>query len=156
VSKHAILWAALVAGIFAAARLNVVTPAPSPVVVNVDDLSPAMATFKRSLSSVNAEDRAALADYYAGLSRAVESDPQADPVFKTTQQIRTGHRAGLLVLWRGFLGNATNEYAGLREGMEGVLAEAIGNDEVPLNPAIRQKAVAAFRDMAALCTSGKR
>lgn len=155
--KALVLWLALVAGVFAANRLggvtNIVPPAPAPDAV--DTLSPAMRRFKTAATPMAPVDRASLSEYYAGLSRAVAADPQDDPVFKTTVQLREGHRAGMLILWRGFLGNSADKYSDLREAIEGVLTEAIGTDEVPLNPAIRAKAVAAFQGMAQ-CTTGKR
>jgi hypothetical protein len=155
--KAWILWLALIAGVFAANRLggvtNIIPPAPAPDAV--DTLSPAMRRFKAAASPLAPVDRSSLNEYYAGLSRAVASDPQEDPVFKTTAQLREGHRAGLLVLWRGFLGNTAAKYSDLRESIEGVLTEAIGTDDVPLNPAIREKAVAALQGMAQ-CTTGKR
>jgi len=155
--KALVLWLALVAGVFAASRLggvtNILPPAPAPDAV--DTLSPAMRRFKAACSQMAPVDRSSISEYYAGLSRAVAADPQEDPVFKTTAQLREGHRAGLLVLWRGFLGNSAAKYGDLRESIEGVLTEAISTQDVPLNPAIREKAVAAFQGMAQ-CTTGKR
>lgn len=159
-SRPVVLWAALLAGVWASYRLDggllsLLIPGDQPSVVDVDALSQSLKAFKTSVSALSPKDRAALGEFYVGFGRAVEADPQADPVIKTTTDLRAAHRAGLLFLWRGFLGNASDKYSGLRESIEGVLTEFVGSAEVPLNPAIRASGVAACKQMAALCQSAK-
>lgn len=120
-----------------------VTPAPAPpVVVPFSDI----ATIAQRLSR---EDKAALRDAYATLSRAVEADPPSDPVMVDTSAVRRAHRAALLFVWRGVLSNQAGEVAGLREALEAALDQRIGSEEVPMNPALREAAAKAFGDIAA-------
>jgi hypothetical protein len=157
-SKTWILWAALVAGIFAAHRLDKVLPSPpspTPAPVNPSTLTPALLAFGQSMSSVKREDAVIVSDYYRSLATALAADPLAEPVVTSTAELRRAHRAGLLFLWRGMMNNSADKYPSLRSSIEGVLNEAIGSEDVPLNPAIREKAVEAFNQMAALCLNAK-
>lgn len=116
-------------------------PAPVPAVSPFTDL----AAIAQRLSK---EDRKALQDTYATLSRAVASDPLTDPVMPDTPAVRRAHRAALLFVWRGVLSNKAGEVEGLREALESALDTRIGSEEVPMNPALRAATAKAFDDIA--------
>ena len=130
-------------------------PAVAPVVpgVDVENLTPPYAALRQELLALTPAELGHVRDFYAALSRAVEADPASDPVMPTTASLRLAHRAGLLFLWRGALGNQPDKYPSLRVGIEGVLTDAIGEADVPLNPAIKQDAASCFSTVAALCQS---
>lgn len=117
-------------------------PAPTPVVTPVDGLGQLAAQMSK-------QDRQALSQAYDVLSRSVAANPVDDPVFATTGSVREAHRAALLCVWRGVLGNQPGKYEGLREALEGALAKRIGSEDIPLNPALQAEAAAAFADIAA-------
>lgn len=98
-------------------------------------------------ATLSSTDRKALSDAYAIMARAVKASPADDPVFATTGCIRDCHRAGLLCVWRGVLGNAAGKYPGLRETLEGLLDQQIGKDDVLLNPAIQGQVVTLFENI---------
>lgn len=123
----------------------ILPPAPGPVVPVVAPVS-GLAKF---LPAMSRDDRSALADAYSVLQRSVAANPASDPVFPTVGSIRNAHRAALLCVWRGVLGNQPGKYPGLSDALEGVLAERIGKDDIPLNPALQQEAAKAFGDIAA-------
>lgn len=87
-------------------------------------------------------DRSALEQTYAILARTIEANPAIDPVFSDTGSVRRAHRAALLAVWRGVLGNQPGKYPGLREALEGVLSKNLGDDDVALSPTLQEKAVA--------------
>ena len=63
--------------------------------------------------------------------------------------LKSAHRAALLCVWRGALGNEPEKYPGLREALEGMVSQSIGNDDIPLNPTIQKGAATAFSDISA-------
>lgn len=130
---------------------TVVVPAVPPA-----DLTPAQTRLFQAIQPLTAEEKSLLADFYSGFSRSVEADPPSEPVMPDTPALRRAHRAGVLFIWRGMAGNDAGKYPGLSDALEGVLTEAIGTEEVPINPGIRQSAVACFDKVAAICTSARR
>lgn len=115
---------------------------PTPAVAPAGSLVAIAQTMDR-------QDRTNMAEAYQILARAVAADPQDEPVFDSTQAVRLAHRAAMLAVWRGVLGNKPDKYPGLGEKLEGVLEQRIGKDDVPLNPTIRQESVRAFQEIAA-------
>jgi hypothetical protein len=126
-------------------KVPVALPVPTPVVPVVAPVS-GLAKF---LPAMSREDRSALADAYEILQRSVAANPASDPVFPTVGSVRNAHRAALLCVWKGVLGNQPGKYPGLSDALEGVLVERIGKDDIPLNPALQQEAAKAFGDIAA-------
>lgn len=133
--------------------IRIPSPAPTIPGVDVEKLTPPYAALRLELAALTPLELSSLGDFYTGLSRAVAADPASDPVMPTTASLRLAHRAGLLFVWRGGLGNQPDKYPSLRVGIEGVLTDAIGEADVPLNPAIKQSAAACFSKVAALCQS---
>jgi hypothetical protein len=134
--------------------VSVVTP--SAPTVDLSTLTPALRGLYQPLLALSNADREILAQFYAGLSRAVAGDPPSEPVMPTTADLRKAHRGGLLFLWVGMAANAPNKYDGLSSALSGVLTEAVGDGDVPMNPAIRQSASDAFIKVALLCQSVRR
>lgn len=113
-------------------------------------VTPAAAPFPElaaSAAKLPKEERAALSDAYAVLSRAVAADPADDPVFIDTPAVRRAHRAAMLFVWKGVLANKTGEVPGLQAELEGAVAKRIGTDEVPMNPTLKAEAAKAFGDI---------
>lgn len=125
-------------------RLPLVIPVPvvRPVVRPVGPLS----VFAERMTK---QEREALSEAYAMLAKAVEANPVDEPVFVSTGAVRAAHRAALLCVWRGALGNEPEKYPGLREALEGMVSQSIGNDDIPLNPTIQKGAATAFSDISA-------
>jgi hypothetical protein len=121
----------------------------APAVVPV--VAPAAVTFPEVASAaarMSREDRAALAEAYQILSRSVANNPASEPVFNSTADVRKGHRAAMLVVWKGVLQNREGEVPGLREALEGAVDGRIGDSDVPLNPSLQATAAQAFADVA--------
>lgn len=95
------------------------------------------------------DDRAALSETYAILSRAVAANPAVDPVFPDVASIRRAHRAALLATWAGVMGNQPGKYPGLREALEGFLDRSAGDADVLLNPHLQEQIAKTFLDMSA-------
>jgi hypothetical protein len=113
--------------------------APAAVVV------PALAKYR---SQMSVEDRTALAQCYEILSKSVAANPVDDPVIPSVAALNDVHRAALLFVWRGVLGNQPGKYEGLREELEGLVKDAIGESDVPLNPAVQKDAATLFGNIA--------
>jgi hypothetical protein len=125
-------------------QVSLPLPAPPvPVVAPHVEIAAAAA-------ALTAEERDALAETYRGLSRAVLANPEADPVFTSTEDIRKGHRAALLCVYRGLLDKKPGGVPGLREAIEGAMAGGIGSESIPLNPTLQRQAADTF---AAIATS---
>lgn len=128
-------------------------PIPPKPVIDVASLTPKEKALFDTLQGVSSADRALLQDFYAGLSRAIKADPANDPVVKTTDDLRRAHRAGMLFVYSGIAGNQADKYPGLGDGLSGVLAEAIGTNDVPLNPTLRVAAADCLARIASLCAT---
>ena len=113
--------------------------APDAVVV------PSLAKYR---SQMTVEDRTALAQCYEILAKSVAANPVDDPVIPSTATLNDVHRAALLFVWRGVLGNEPGKYEGLREELEGLVKQAIGEADVPLNPAVQKDAATLFTNIA--------
>ena len=113
--------------------------APDAVVV------PSLAKYR---SQMTTEDRTALAQCYEILSKSVAANPVDDPVIPSTAALNDVHRAALLFVWRGVLGNEPGKYEGLREVLEGLVKDTIGEADVPLNPAVQKDAATLFNNIA--------
>ena len=123
--------------------------------VDVNSLSPAYKSLYTSLGAVSSGDRDTLGKFYAGFARAVAADPADEPVLRQTEDVRRAHRAALLFLWRGMAGNQPDKYAGLSDGLSGVLSEALGSGDVPLNPTIRKATEECFTKVSSLCLTAR-
>ena len=132
----------------------VIAPAVAPS-ISFESLTPAQRTLWQTVATLRPEDKKICADFHASLARAVAADPAAEPAIKDTPALRRAYRAGSLFVWAGLAGNEAGKYPGLSDAFEGTLTEAIGRDEVPINPAIRQSAVDCFNKVAAICMSAR-
>ena len=106
---------------------------------------PSLAKYCRQMTG---DDRAALAQCYEILSKSVAANPVDDPVIPSVAALNDVHRAALLFVWRGVLGNEPGKYEGLREELEGLVKDAIGDADVPLNPAVQKDAATLFNNIA--------
>jgi hypothetical protein len=160
-------WVALVVGLLAVsppskqvieAALRAAVRPVTPTIPGVEpaDLHPPYKAFWQAIQPVSRSDVEHLATFYTGLARAIESDPPAERVLTSTASVRAAHRAGMLFLWRGFVGETPGKYPGLRESMEGALTAAIGDSDVPLTDSLRKSAATCFHQMAAVCQTATR
>lgn len=142
--KRAIIAAVIgVAYILYRVGMPTVLPAPTPVPTP----SAPFADVAKLAASMAAEDRIALAEAYGILSRSIAANPVNEPVFPDTAAVRRAHRAALLYVWGAVLKNKAGEVAGLREALEGALAQRIGTEDVPLNPELQSETAKAFADL---------
>lgn len=127
-------------------RAGLPLPVPMPAPTPAGSPFPAVAAAARSMT---AEDRSALAQAYGILARSINANTVEDPVFPDTAAVRRAHRAAILYVWRAVLKNQPGEVDGLREALEGAVAQRIGTEDVPLNPVLQQDAAKAFADIEA-------
>lgn len=121
------------------AQRPTVPVAPEVVVV------PSLAKYR---SQMTVEDRTALSQCYEILAKSVAANPVDDPVIPSVPALCDVHRAALLFVWRGVLGNEPGKYEGLREELEGLVKTAVGDADVPLNPAVQKDAATLFSNIA--------
>ena len=105
---------------------------------------PALAKYRDQMT---ADERSALADCYAVLSKSVAANPPDDPVIHSTAALSEVHRAALLFVWRGVLANPAGKYDGLRGELEGLLRDKVGATDIPLNPAVQRDAATLFDEI---------
>ena len=106
---------------------------------------PSLAKYR---SKMTVDDRTALAQCYEILAKSVAANPVDDPVIPSVPALCDVHRAALLFVWRGVLGNEPGKYEGLREELEGLVKTAVGDADVPLNPAVQRDAATLFTNIA--------
>ena len=116
----------------------------TPTIVPVVPLPPDTLGLNSVVQGMSADDRTALRETYATLSRAVADDTSDEPVFATTGAVRSAHRAALHVVWKGAMNNNPGKYPGLREGIERVMADEVGMDDVAMSPALRSSVSQTF------------
>jgi|LakMenE01Jun11ns_1017448.scaffolds.fasta_scaffold9953318_2 hypothetical protein len=98
-------------------------------------------------ASVSSADRKALSETYGIISKTIAANPADEPVFADIADVRRAHRAALLSVWRGVLGNQPGKYPGLREALESYVDQQLGSADVPLSPQVQQQAVTAFQKL---------
>jgi hypothetical protein len=137
-----------VAVVYAGIRLAPAIHLPLHPVAPVSPVAAPFADVAKAAGQLPAGERAAIRDAYKVLGRAVREDPEADPVFVDSDSVRRAHRAALLVVWKGVLGNKTGEAPGLREALEAAVVARIGSDDIPMNPQLKADTAKAFEDIA--------
>ena len=120
-----------------------VIPIPVPAVV-VPASIPSLTKYRDTMTK---DDRAAISQAYAVLARTVAANPVDDPVIPSTQAVFDVHRAAMLFVWRGVMGNVPGKYEGLREELEGLVRDKVGSADVPLNPALQRDTAALFDEI---------
>lgn len=134
-----ILLCALLAVGWFAVRATPIKPPVAPAIPGVSD----------QFSQLSSADRKALSETYAILARTVDADPESDPVFVDLSDVRRAHRAALLAVWRGVLGNQPGKYPGLREALEGFVDRNIGSADVIASPPVKKSVAETFRQLSA-------
>jgi hypothetical protein len=123
---------------YVAFRGTTLTPV-APIIPGVSD----------RFSQLSMQDRRALSETYEIIAKTIAANPVDEPVFTDLDDVRRAHRAALLSVWRGVLGNQPGKYPGLREALESYVDQQLGSADVPLSPAVQQQAVDAFQKLSA-------
>ncbi len=110
-------------------------------------VAPLIPGVSEKFSYLSMSDRRALSETYAIIAKSVAANPVDEPVFTDIGDVRRAHRAALLSVWRGVLGNQPGKYPGLREGLESYVDQQVGSADVPLSPQVQQQAVDAFQKL---------
>lgn len=97
------------------------------------------------------KDAKRLADLYMDIATLIELDG-SNEVVKNTEEIRqTNSLSGTMLKL-----NIKGKYTDLSDATNKVIVSQIGDDVVPLNPALRAKAANAFRGLAWACNEGSK
>lgn len=139
----ACLCVALALFVYRSSKPAVVVPTPVPAVDTV-----AIPSLKKYRDQMTGEDRRALADAHDILARSVAANPVDDPVILSTAGVVEAHRAAMLFVYKGVLGGETGKYPGLAGELEGLVRQAVGEADVPLNPAVQRRAADTFASIA--------
>lgn len=118
-------------------------PSLPPVAVTVTEPSPEMKTkvsgVAEALRSASPVDRALWAATWEKAAIVVSGDAVSPEVaFTDTRSLRQFTVLALDIAWRRLGGNKAGKYAGLREAVESVLGETVGNEVVPVTPELRR------------------
>lgn len=132
-----------------AAGYIIVRPHVEAVLPAVRPSSAPVADIGAIAKKMTRADRDTMFKAYDIFSKAVLADPAEEPSFPDMASLRRAHRAMLLVVWRGVLGNEPGKYPGLKEAVEGAFDQRIGSDELLLNPSLKQSAAKGLADIAA-------
>lgn len=104
-----------------------------------------------SVSSDRKIDGKRLASLYSDMATLISLD-EKDEIIKTTEDIRQANKLSGLMLKLDIKG----KYPDLPEANEALVKEAIGDDQVLLNPDLRAKAVNGFKALAWACNEGSK
>jgi hypothetical protein len=92
-----------------------------------------------ALRSASPVDRAIWASTWEKAAIVVSGDAVSPEVaFTDTRSLRQFTVLALDIAWRRLGGNKAGKYAGLREAVESVLGETVGNEVVPVTPELRR------------------
>lgn len=117
--------------------------------IRITPVAPDIPGVSDKFSNLSLTDRRALSEAYEILGRTVAANPADEPVFTDIGDVRRAHRAALLSVWRGVLGNQPGKYPGLREALEGYVDQQAGSADVPLSPPVQQQVVETFQKLSA-------
>lgn len=118
-------------------------PSLPPAAVTVTEPSPEMkakvSSVAEALRSASAVDRAVWASTWEKAAMVVAGDAVMPEVaFTDTRSLRLFTVLALDISWRRIAGNKSGKYPGLREAVESVLGETVGNEVVPVTPELRR------------------
>lgn len=118
---------------------QVVTSEPSPTMkVQVQPIV-------RIVRDMSPLDRLWLQYIYSNAAKVVEADGISEPpVVTTTEGLRAIHVAILKFIWKGMAENPPGKYAGLKEAIESVFKDTIGDTQRAITPELRKKASEMF------------
>jgi hypothetical protein len=105
----------------------------------------------KSGSSDRKKDGKRLSELYSDLAVLIRLDGENE-VVKTTEEIRQANSLAGLMLQM----NIKDKYDGLSEGTNAVIVSEIGNDIIPLDDDLRDKAVKAFMALSWACLEGSK
>jgi hypothetical protein len=84
-------------------------------------------------------DRAVWASVWEKAAIIVAGDAVSPEIaFTDTRSLRQFTVLALDIAWRRLGGNKAGKYTGLREAVESVLGETVGNEVVPVTPDVRR------------------
>lgn len=127
-------------------RIVVVTPPSDPELKSVCE---AVVSSLKNGGSTRIKDGLRLSDLYMDLSTLIELDGE-DQVIKTTDDIRFANSISGPMLKMDIKG----KYPTLAQDAYAVIVASIGDDNVPLDPELRSKAVEGFKALAWACVEG--
>lgn len=118
-------------------------PSLPRVAVTVTEPSPEMkakvAGVAEALRSASPVDRAIWASVWEKASIVVSGDAVSPEIaFTDTRSLRQFTVLALDIAWRRLGGNKAGKYTGLREAVESVIGETVGNEVVPVTPDVRR------------------
>jgi hypothetical protein len=118
-------------------------PSLPRVAVTVTEPSPEMKTkvapVAEALRSASPVDRAIWASVWEKAAIVVAGDAVSPEIaFTDTRSLRQFTVLALDIAWRRLGGNKAGKYTGLREAVESVLGETVGNEVVPVTPDVRR------------------
>ena len=126
------------------ATINVTTPSDPELKNSTVDVT-------KILQSGSKSDALRLASLYLDISKIIALDNE-NSVIKNTDEIREANKlSGMLC----FL-NLKDKYDGLAEAANKVIVTGIGDDNVPLDSSLREKAVKSFEALAWACKEGSK
>jgi len=101
------------------------------------------------VSKMNAVDRLWLQNIYKNAAKVVAADGIVDqPTITSTGVLRAVHFAVIQFVWKGLAENSPGEYEGLREAVDGVFNDVIGDSQKTMTPELRAKTVEMFEALA--------
>lgn len=133
----------------------------SPKAINVTEIKtvvPQTAEMKEACAKLSAilqtgksKDALRLASLYSDLSDLIALDGDNE-IIQNTEEIRQANKISGVLLQL----DLKDKYEGLAEAADNVVVTGMGNDEIPIDSALREKAVETFRTLAWACKEGSK
>jgi hypothetical protein len=123
---------------------------PRPAVVQPEkEMRDIVRPVTAAVAGMNAVDRLWLKTIYENAARVVREDGEEQPyVIETTAGLREIHIAILKFVWKGLADNEPGKYPGLAEAISEAVTSAVGLDQRPLTPELRDRASKVFEAIA--------
>jgi hypothetical protein len=123
--------------------------APQPSLLSVQEPSTQMkaevSPVTRVVSQMSSIDRLWLQYIYQNAARVVKTDGDTDqPTIQTTDGLRAVHVAILQYIWKGLADNKPGKYPALRDAIESVFTNSLGDARRQMTPELRAKAAELF------------
>jgi hypothetical protein len=97
------------------------------------------------VAGMSSIDRLWLQYIYQQASRVVQADGDSQsPTIVTTDGLRAVHVAILQFIWKGLADNSPGKYPALKDAIESVFTNTLGDARRPLTPELRAKAAELF------------
>ena len=120
-----------------------------PIVAPLSEMQTVATPVLKIARTMSIVDRLWLRTIYQSAANVTRRDGEQDePLMQNTESLREVHVSILKFVWKSLANNEPGKYEGLAEAVSDVITHAVGKENRPLTPDVRERAAEAFEAIA--------